>query len=87
MPETKTDDKQKPTETKRQAFERIAKRRTENALKAIALLGGLASPTNYDYTEDHWKAIFTALEAEMTKLQGRVKNPNAPQGSGFSFGG
>jgi hypothetical protein len=64
-------------ETKRQAFVRIANRRTENALSAIANLGSLASPTNYEYTEADWAAIFKHLEGELAKLQNRVKNPTA----------
>lgn len=84
MADTKKD---KPAETKREKFVRLAQSRTNKALDAIAMLGGLSSPTNYEYTEEDWKAIFTALEGEMTKLQNRVKNPTATNESGFTLGG
>ena len=79
------ENKKKPEETKRQKFERLATSRVDKALNAIAIIGGLASKTNYDYTPEHVAAIFKALEGEMTKLQARFTNPAQVAESGFSF--
>lgn len=82
MATAKTEEK---TETKREKFVRLANSRTGKALDAIANLAGLASPTNYEYTEADWAKVFSALEAEMTKLQARVKNPSTKVEGGFSL--
>lgn len=73
------------TETKGQKFARLATSRTNKALDAIANLGGLASKTNYEYTDEQVAKIFGALEAEMTKLQTKFKNPDAVATTGFSL--
>lgn len=82
MANTATEEK---NETKREKFVRLANSRTGKALDAIANLAGLASPTNYEYTAEDWTKIFSALEGEMTKLQGRVKNPSTKVEGGFSL--
>lgn len=73
------------TETKGQKFARLATSRTNKALDAIANLGGLASKTNYEYSDEQVAKIFGALEAEMTKLQTKFKNPDAIATTGFSL--
>ena len=73
------------TETKAEKFVRLGQARTEKALNAIANIGGLASKTNYDYTDEQVAKIFGALEAEMTKLQSRFKNPAAVATGGFTL--
>lgn len=74
-----------PAETKGQKFVRLATTRTGKALDAIAMIGGLASKTNYEYTDEQVAKIFAALEAEMTKLQTKFKNPDAVAATGFSL--
>lgn len=76
---------EKPAETKGQKFTRLANSRVPKALDAIANIGGLASKTNYEYTDEQIAKIFGALEAEMTKLQARFKNPEAVATAGFSL--
>ena len=75
----------KKVETKREKFVRLAQSRTNKALDAIAMLGGLAAPNNYEYTADDWAKIFGAIEGELTKLQNRVKNPTAVAETGFAL--
>lgn len=72
-------------ETKREKFIRLGQSRTGKALDAIANLGGLANPANYEYTNDDWVKIFTALEGELAKLQNRVKNPATKVEGGFTL--
>lgn len=76
---------EKPAETKEAKFVRLATTRTGKALDAIAMIGGLASKTNYAYTDEQVAKIFAALEAEMTKLQSKFKNPDAVAATGFSL--
>lgn len=82
---TKTETPAEATETKRDKFVRLANSRTGKALDAVANLAGLANPANYEYNEADWAKIFSALEAEMTKLQARVKNPSTKVEGGFSL--
>jgi hypothetical protein len=72
-------------ETKADKFKRLAVSRTNKALDAISNLGGLASTTNYEYTDEQVAKIFAALEGEMTKLQARFKSPDAVAVTGFSL--
>lgn len=72
-------------ETKSDKFKRIASGRTEKALDAISNIGGLANPANYEYTPEQVAKIMSALEAELTKLGNRFKNPTAAQSSGFQL--
>lgn len=78
-------DEKKPTESKSDAFKRIAERRVGNALKDIKLIGSLANTNNYEYSEEQVKKILTALESEVVNLQKRFANPNAPEGSAFTL--
>lgn len=51
-------------ETKRQRFVRIAENRTNKILDMLRLLGNCSNKSNYDYTEDDVKKIFSAIEKE-----------------------
>jgi menaquinone-dependent protoporphyrinogen IX oxidase len=77
--------KETSTETKAQKFARLAVFRTEKALTAVASLGGLTNKGNYEYTEEQWTKIMVALEAELTKLQGKIKNPTASEEKTFTL--
>ena len=75
----------KAEETKAEKFARLAVSRTNKALDAIAALGGLAAKGNYEYTEEQVAKIFGAIEAEMSKLQAKFKNPDAVKAEGFTL--
>lgn len=81
-----TADQPKATETKAEAFTRIALRRTNKALDAIALLRGLSNKGNYEYTAEQTAKIVSALRAGVDKVEsdfaagGPVKND-----SGFTL--
>ncbi len=53
------------TETKRERFVRLAEARTNKILEMMRLLGNCSSKSNYEYTEEDIKKIFTALEKEL----------------------
>lgn len=52
-------------ETKRQRFVRIVENRTNKILDMLRLLGNCSNKSNYDYTEEDVKKIFSAIEKEM----------------------
>lgn len=49
-------------ESKRERFKRIAENRTNKILNMIELLGNCSNKSNYDYTEDDVREIFSAIE-------------------------
>lgn len=53
--------KSKKTESKEQAFNRLAKIRTEKVLKALRILGNCGNRTNYNYNEKQVEQIFNAI--------------------------
>jgi len=66
-----------PKKTKREKFVDLANTRTAKAMSAIAVIGGLASKTNYDYSEHDVNAITLALRTEIDILEKRFANPKA----------
>lgn len=80
-------EKTTPTETvsKSDRFKNLANKRTENALNAIAKIGGLAAPANYEYTEDQVSKIIGALTTEIEIVKTRFANPKAKVTTGFSL--
>jgi hypothetical protein len=54
-----------PAESKRDAFKRLAERRTNAALERIRVIGNLSNPYAYDYTDEDVRLIFAALELEL----------------------
>jgi hypothetical protein len=65
-------------ESKRQAFLRIAERRTNSILDKIRILSNCANPYAYEYTDEDVKKIFSAIEHELrlarTKFQQSQKS-------------
>lgn len=70
-------------EDKKDKFERLAERRTNEAIKKIRLLGNLSNKSTYEYEKDHVLAIITSLEKEIKQLKARFENEN--KGKEFSF--
>lgn len=66
-------------ETKRERFERLAEKRTNEAVKKISLLGNLSNKNNYDYTDEHVKQIIDVLEAEIKSVKNRFNLANETQ--------
>lgn len=63
---------------KAERFKRVAENRTNKIIDQIRLLGNCANRSNYEYTEEEVKKIFSAIEAELRetkqKYQAKVKN-------------
>jgi hypothetical protein len=64
----------KPSESKRQAFQRLATKRTNAVLEHLRILGHCANPQLYDYTQEDVKKIFQAIEKELKVAKIRFQN-------------
>ena len=61
------------TETKRDAFKRLAERRTNSVLDRLRVLGNLSNPYAYEYSEDDVRAIFGAVEQELKTTRAKFQ--------------
>lgn len=52
-------------EEKRERFKRVAENRTNRIIESIRLLGNCSNRSNYEYTEEDMKKIFSAIENEL----------------------
>lgn len=63
---------------KKDRFKRVAEKRTNRIIDQIRLLGNCANKSNYEYTNEEVKRIFTAIESELketkNKFQAKSKN-------------
>jgi len=68
----------KPSESKSDAFKRLATRRTNGVLERIRILGHCANPQLYEYSGEDVKKIFRAIEKDLrivkTKFQNSTKS-------------
>jgi hypothetical protein len=55
----------------REKFVYLANKRVNNAIKAIKLIGNLSNRSNYHYTQDDVKKIFSALRREIRMARDR----------------
>jgi hypothetical protein len=67
-----------PSESKSEAFKRLATRRTNAVLERLRILGHCANPQLYEYSEEDVRKIFRAIEKELrivkTKFQNSTKS-------------
>lgn len=75
---------EKTTETKAQAFVRLANSRVGKALAAISVVSNLASP-NYEYTPEQADKIIQALTSEIAVLASKFAKPEASAKTGFTL--
>ena len=67
-------------------FKELAEKRTNNAIKKIKLIGNLANPSHYDYTNEQVKKIMDALTAEVVSTKKRFElATNQRSGDDFSL--
>ena len=63
---------------KAERFKRVAENRTNKIIDQIRLLGNCANKSNYEYTDEDVKKIFSAIENELKetkkKYQAKVKS-------------
>ena len=65
--------------SRRERFENVAQRRTNNALNSIRLIANCANKHNYEYTRDDVQKIITTLKKEVNDLQSAF-NSNQTKG-------
>ena len=61
-------------ETKREAFQRLATKRTNTVLERIRVLSNCANPYAYEYTEEDVRKIFVAIEKEIRAAKAKFAN-------------
>lgn len=63
---------------KAERFRRVAEGRTNKIIGQIRLLGNCANRSNYEYTDEEVRKIFSAIEAELkeTKAKYQTKTRN-----------
>lgn len=59
------------SEQKREAFLRLAERRTNTVLEKVRILGNLANHYAYEWTEDDVRLIFNAIDEEVRLTRAR----------------
>jgi len=64
----------KLSESKRQAFQRLATKRTNAVLERIRVLGHCSNPQLYDYTQEDVRKIFQAIEKELKIVKTKFQN-------------
>jgi len=62
------------SESKREAFQRLATKRTSAVLERLRILGHCANPQLYDYTQEDVRKIFQAIEKELRVVKVRFQN-------------
>jgi hypothetical protein len=50
---------------RRQRFESVAARRVQRVLELLDVLGNCANSSNYEYTEEDVRKMFSALESKL----------------------
>lgn len=58
-------------ETRRERFQRIAESRTNRIIDQLRLLGNCSNRSNYEYSDEEVKKIFSAIEAEIRAQKAR----------------
>jgi hypothetical protein len=64
---------------KRDAFARLAEKRTNAVLERIRLLSNLSNPYAYSYSEDDVRLIFAAIDRELKTARAKFQNHEKPQ--------
>lgn len=61
-------------EKDRQKFIDLANKRVNSAIKTIKLIGNLSNKSNYSYTENDVKMIFSALQKELKQAKDKFSS-------------
>ena len=64
----------RPSESKNEAFQRLATKRTNAVLERLRILGHCANPQFYEYSEEDVKKIFRAIEKELKIVKTKFQN-------------
>ena len=64
-------------ESKRDKFKRLANIRVNNTLKDLDLIGNLSNSSNYDYSDEEVKKIFSSINSRIKDVQNKFKEKNS----------
>jgi hypothetical protein len=67
------------TESKRDAFRRLATRRTNAVLDRLQILGHCANPHLYEYSDEDIRKIFKTINAELRVVKAKFQNSSRSQ--------
>jgi len=67
------------SETKHDAFRRLATQRTNAVLERLRILGNCANPGLYEYTDEDVKKIFRTIESEVRTIKAKFSNSRVPE--------
>ena len=62
------------SEAKRDAFKRLATKRTNALIEKIRILGHCANPWQYEYSEEDVRKIFRAVDSELKAVKAKFRN-------------
>ena len=62
------------SETKAEAFKRLAEKRTNALLERIRILANCANPYAYEYTEEEVRVVFAAIDQELKLAKAKFAN-------------
>ena len=58
---------------KEERFKRVAEARTNKIIDQIRLLGNCANRSNYEYSEEDVRKIFSAIESELKEAKAKYQ--------------
>lgn len=58
-------------ESRSDRFKRLATQRTNAVLDKLRLLGNLSNKSNYEYTEEDLRRVFSAIETQIRMVKAR----------------
>ncbi|MBA7636033.1 hypothetical protein ES703_43646 [subsurface metagenome] len=67
------------SESKKDAFRRLATQRTNNVLDRLRVLGHCANPQLYEYSEEDVKRMFKAIDTELRAVRFKFQNSSRSQ--------
>lgn len=62
------------SETKKQRFQRLAEKRTNDVLERLRILGNCANRGQYEYTTEEIRKIFNTIEKEVKLIKLKFKD-------------
>jgi hypothetical protein len=62
------------SETKNEAFRRLATKRTNAVIDKIRVLGHCANPWLYDYSDEDVRKMFRAIDSELKVVKAKFRN-------------
>jgi hypothetical protein len=72
--------------TRRERFEKVAARRTQKVLDFLDILANCSNKTNYEYTDEDIRKMFSAIKEKMKSTEAAFGNAiNRSEKNKFKF--